>query len=406
MKKTVVALFTLCATGMACAQAAGSSKVELWGIVDAAVRHTTNEGPDQNSLTKMIGGGMSQSRWGINVEEDMGNGVKALVSLESRFNADTGEKDATAPYFQLSYVGLQTPYGRLLAGRQWNVLFDVVSSTYASFPYSPYMDAYKPELGMAMGARTSNMLKYTFATPDRSLVGSLQYAFQEGNDTKDLEAGFPGNAAQLPALIQAKTVSTLAGGAVKNVGGYLRYAIQPSVAVGAGYLRTELPGGTKVDAWTLGGSYKTGPWYFNAGYGLNKAKFDTPTSATSPVVVRNAFDRALLGAYWSGQTNGGFLPGDADKRQMFKLGVGYQVTSALNVGAHYFHAKQSGSPTGRSDGKANFFIVAADYAFSKRTDAYVAVDNTRISGGDAIFMDSVSKARSRTGFTVGVRHRF
>ena len=47
----------------------------------------------------MIGGGMSQSRWGINVEEDMGNGVKALVSLESRFNADTGEKDATAPYF-------------------------------------------------------------------------------------------------------------------------------------------------------------------------------------------------------------------------------------------------------------------------------------------------------------------
>ena len=97
MKKTVVALFTLCATGMACAQAAGSSKVELWGIVDAAVRHTTNEGPDQSSLTKMIGGGMSQSRWGINVEEDMGNGVKALVSLESRFNADTGEKDATAP---------------------------------------------------------------------------------------------------------------------------------------------------------------------------------------------------------------------------------------------------------------------------------------------------------------------
>ena len=45
MKNTVVALFTLCATGMACAQAAGSSKVELWGIVDAAVRHTTNEGP-------------------------------------------------------------------------------------------------------------------------------------------------------------------------------------------------------------------------------------------------------------------------------------------------------------------------------------------------------------------------
>ncbi len=47
-------------------------------------------------------------------------------------------------------------------GRQWNVLFDVVTCTYASFPYSPYMDAYKPELGMAMGARTSDALKYTY----------------------------------------------------------------------------------------------------------------------------------------------------------------------------------------------------------------------------------------------------
>ena len=75
-----------------------------------------------------------------------------LAHLEHRFNADTGDKDATAPFFQLSYVGLQGPYGKLTMGRQWNVLFDVVTSTYASFPYSPYMDAYKPELGMAAGA--------------------------------------------------------------------------------------------------------------------------------------------------------------------------------------------------------------------------------------------------------------
>ena len=405
MKNTVVALFTLCATGMACAQAAGSSKVELWGIVDAAVRYTTNEEPEQKSLTKMIGGGMSQSRWGINVTEDLGGGNTALVVLENRFDADAGNAAANAPFFQLAHVGLQTPYGRLTAGRQWNVLFDVVTSTYASFPYSPYMEAYKPELGMAMGGRTSNMLKYTFATQDRSLVGSLQYSFDENNDTKDIEAGLPGNAAQLPALIGAKALSTINGGAWKTVGGYLRYAPGNGLAVGGGYLRTTLPGGTDVDAWTLGGSYRTGPWYLSAGYGLNKAKFTT--AGANPIQnIRNQLDGAILGVFWAGQTNGGFIPGDADKRQLFKLGVGYQVTSALNVGAHYFHAKQSGSTTGRSDGKANFFIVAADYAFSKRTDAYVALDNTRISGGEAIFMDSVSKARSRTGFTVGVRHRF
>ncbi len=45
--------------------------------------------------------------------------------------------------------------------------------------------------------------------------------------------------------MQDQNRRALAGGAVENVGGYLRYAIQPS-ALGAGYLRTKLPGGTKV----------------------------------------------------------------------------------------------------------------------------------------------------------------
>ena len=85
------------ASGFACAQ---TSSVQLYGIVDVAVRHTSNEGPTTNpgqSLTKMVGGGMSQSRWGIKVEEDLGGGSKALVELEHRFNTDTGDKDATAP---------------------------------------------------------------------------------------------------------------------------------------------------------------------------------------------------------------------------------------------------------------------------------------------------------------------
>ncbi|MBS0495638.1 MAG: porin, partial [Proteobacteria bacterium] len=123
----------LCGTGAVMAQA-NTSKLELWGIVDVAVRHTTNEGAAKSGKTQMIGGGMSQSRWGIKVEEDLGGGSKALVFLENRFDADAGNAAIGEPYFQLSYVGLQGPYGRLTAGRQWNVLFDVVTSTYASFP--------------------------------------------------------------------------------------------------------------------------------------------------------------------------------------------------------------------------------------------------------------------------------
>jgi predicted porin len=397
-KTIALAALALCGSGASLAQSAGTSKVELWGVVDVAVRHTNNEGPGKDSKTQMIGGGMSQSRWGINVTEDLGGGSKALVTLENRFDADSGTPAFNMPYFQLAHVGLQGPYGRLTAGRQWNVLFDVVTSTYASFPYSPYMEAYKPELGLAMGGRNSNMLKYMFATPDRSWVGALQYSFDE-NNTAAKSASFPSSAAQVPAYVAA----TLNGGAWKSAGGYLRYSAA-GAAVGAGYLRTTLPGGTDVDAWTLGGSYRTGPWYLSAGYGLNKVKF---AAVTSPVVaLRNAVDGAFLGQAWAGTTSDGFQPGDANRRQLFQVGVGYQMTPQLNLGAHYFRGKQSGSASGLSNGNANFYVAVADYAFSKRTDAYFGVDHTGISGGSAIVLDAASKARSRTGITVGLRHRF
>ena len=448
MKTVVVAAMAACGMGAALAQST-PSKVELWGVVDAAVRHSTNEGADKGGLTELIGGGMSQSRFGINVEEDLGGGSKAIAHLEHRFNADTGMKDDTAPFFQLAYVGLQGPYGRLTMGRQWNVLFDVVTSTYASFPYSPYMDAYKPELGMAAGARTNNALKYTLATPDRKWVGTLQYSFGEKNNTKSVQdlgvnllgAKTGGQIAANSALDKKiyapgptligtakdvingavtaaaddpnpndlkNAVEDVGMGAMKTFGGFLRYSAN-GLSLGAGAMRTTLPGGSDLDAYTLGGSYRTGPWYLNAGYGINKFK-GTKFANRMDSYINYLTDRQILNTMWSGQTNGGFNGGyfddAADKRQMIKLGFGYQATPQLNLGAHFFRAKQSGSNNGVYNGHANFMVAAADYAFSKRTDAYAAIDYTKVSGGKGLILDVASQARSRTGITVGLRHRF
>ena len=90
---------------------------------------------------------------------------------------------------------------------------------------------------------------------------------------------------------------------------------------------------------------------------------------------------------------------------MLKIGFGYQVTPQINLGAHYFNAKQSGSASGVYNGRAHFYVAAADYAFSKRTDAYFAVDRTRVNGGSGMMLSS-NGARTRTGITVGLRHRF
>lgn len=364
------------------------SSVQLYGIVDAAIRHTNNEGANKSGLTKMIGGGMSESRWGINIKEDLGGGLSAIANLENRFWTDSGTPSTAQPYFAQSWVGLRsTSLGQLTMGRQYNVLFDLVTSTYASFPYSPYMDAYKPEIGMSLGARANNMLKYVAEFgPVRA---GLQYSFDEGNTFAK-----KGNAIDM----------TPGGLALKTAGGYLRYSAN-GISAGAAYQSSTLPAGTKVDAWTLGGSYRTGPWYLMAGYGQNKVKDSLGAAGAGAI-----FDAGLLNAYWTGSSNGGFIAGNApgnfaNKREMFKVGFGYQVTPQLNAGLHYYHAKQSGSATGVFNGKADFIVAVADYAFSKRTDAYFAVDHTKTKGGAGVMLDA-NGATKRTGITIGLRHRF
>ena len=392
MKKILAAGLLVAPFTVAMAQ----SSVTLYGIVDAAVRRTNNEGPAGNigmSQTQMIGGGMSQSRWGINVTEDMGDGLKAIANLENRFTPDNGAQGVGLPLFAQSWVGLQGSLGRLTVGRQYNVLFDVVTSTYASFPYSPYMEAFKPEIGMSMGARSNNMLKYT--AEYGAFRGSLQYSLDEGNTVNNLGA------------------TAAAAGAFKTAGGYLRYSAN-GISAGAGYLNTTLPGGTKVDAWTVGTSYRSGPLYVNLGYAVNERKGGAYALNTGSIV-----DSGVLGAFWSGSSNGGFLPGTpatgaanianlrdhANKRDMFKVGIGYQITPAINLGGHYYNAKQSGSASGAFNGRAHFYVAVVDYAFSKRTDAYFGVDRTRVNGGAGMSL-SANGARTRTGMTVGLRHRF
>lgn len=378
VKKTVA----LAVLGVTAPLAFAQSSVQLYGIVDAAVRHTTNQGANKSGLTEMIGGGMSQSRWGINVTEDLGGGLSAIANLEARFLTDSGVS-ASTNFFQQSWVGLRSKsFGQITLGRQYNMLFDVVTSTYSSFPYSPYMEAYKPEIGMSMGARANNMIKYV--AEFGPVRGALQYSFDEGNK------GPFTSAAQVPTAV---------GGATKTAGGYLRYS-DKGLSVGGGFLRTTLPAGTDVDAWTLGGSYRTGPLYFNVGYGLNKRK-----DAYSANPFNAAVDSTLLSLYWQGSSNGGFMAGNADKRQMYKIGFGYQITPQINAGMHYFHAKQSGSVGGAFNGKADFMVAVVDYAFSKRTDAYFGVDHTKVSGGSNVVLDS-NGATKRTGITIGLRHRF
>jgi predicted porin len=368
MKKASLALAILSASATG---AWAQSSVTLYGIVDAGVRYTSNGGAAKVAQPaygiaagagavapkQLIPGGMSQSRLGINVTEDMGGGLKALVNMEHRLNSDTGTV-AAGDFWRQVWVGLQSnDFGQVRLGRQYNVLFDIYTSTYASFRYSPYIEAFKPEIVMSAGARQSNMVKYLAQAGN--IYGEVQVSGGEG-----------------------------ANGTDKSIGGLVRYN-DGTIGAGGAYLQVTDLTGKKMKATTLGASYTAGPLYTHVAW------------------ARNEFDAGST-VLQAGFTAGWGLPINAaassvKKREMLLLGATYQLTNQLNLGVAYWHTTQS-AQIAIPDSKVDQLALVADYAFSKRTDAYFEVDNTKFSTGGAVrFSNGETK---RTGVMVGLRHRF
>ncbi|MFX1679700.1 porin [Mitsuaria sp. CC2] len=353
MKKAALALSILAASTSA---AWAQSSVQLYGIVDVGLRWTSNANAG-SSEKQVIPGGMSQSRLGVNVTEDMGGGLKAIANLEHRLNSDTGTV-AAADFWRQSWVGIQSAdFGRLTLGRQYNILFDIYTSTYASFKYSPYIEAYKPEIGLSMGARQDNMVKYLFEKGP--IRGEVQVSAGEGNSQN------------------------------KSFGGLLRYNQGP-IAFGGAFLQVEDTLGKKVKGYTAGGAYTSGPWYINLSWATNK------------------FDRGgLLGAAYTSGLLGNVLnaaANDVKKRDMISVGAAYQLTPQLNLGAHYWYATQThySAALANTKSKGHYVAFVADYAFSKRTDAYLELDYTKHEGA----VRFANNAEKRGGSIVGIRHRF
>lgn len=400
MKKAALAVAALAAcTSSAWAQ----SSVTLYGIVDAAARYTTNANPGV-AQKQLIPGGMSQSRLGVNVTEDMGGGLKALVNMEHRLNSDTGTV-AAADFWRQAWVGLQSSdFGQIRLGRQYNILFDVYTSTFASFRYSPYIEAYKPEIGMSMAARQDNMVKYL--AQFGNFYAEVQVSAGEGQS---------GAAAALPN---------------KTIGGLVRYN-DGKFGAGGAYLQASEQTGKKIKATVLGVSYTDGPLYAHASWGENR--FENPftllnqTSAAGfaasaapgslanvALTTRGAYTSGILGANIFNTASA-----DIKKRTMIMFGATYQLTPQLNVGANAWLTEQTHygtvqnlavpfrnalgfSTDANTKSKADFFAVVLDYAFSKRTDAYLEMDYTKLNG-QVLFLNGASK---RGGAMVGLRHRF
>lgn len=392
--------------------------VQLYGIVDAGV--TRVSGMPGGSVTQMASGIMEGSRWGLRGNEDLGGGYRAIFTLENRFEVDTGSlssrpisgsrlpdrlstaaalglNPALNPFVQAvnsgltteslgvnvgssgnrqfdrqAFVGLITPVGAVLAGRQYTPVFEIVAN----------FDSMKTQSGLA-----ANQVASFPPSVDIRLSNTLQYRIQQGGVTANLMYGM-GEA------------DTATNSGVNRFYGFMAMYKGDGFSVGAGYnTRNNDVGNKSLTNTAVGGSLDVGPGTLGVLYVTNKDRNPSVNGIrTNTALGANA--NTIANAYATALQQDG---------QLFH--VGYQVTFGANTVTFSVNSFNDGTAI---NADARSFGVAHTYALSKRTDLNFVLArvnnnaNSQVALGGNGYLGGFTRAAGvdSTSIAFGVRHRF
>jgi len=345
MKKSLVALAVLAASGAAFAQ----SNVTLYGVADIWFGRTSAEvtvNGDKildESQTVLESGGVSGSRWGIKGSEDLGGGLKANFQLEQGFKIDTGkatnmseeEGKFISGFNRQAWVGVSGGFGEVQLGKAYNA-FDDVSGLAASTFDSALAPINNVFLSAEFADALDNTIKYT--TPDfGGFSGAVSYSLGENKSADNSADKF----------------------------------------------------------YSLSATYENGPVAVGLGY----------ANADSDVADINAKAYRLAGSYDLGvakllATYGRVKEGDF-KTTEYEIGADVPLTPALTLSGGYARTKVT---IPGADGTLKSFGAAVAYSLSKRTTAYAGFNRTTGAVGiDELDFDADGKA---TIYAIGVKHTF
>lgn len=160
MKKTSLAVAIMSTATVSYAQ----SSVTLYGAVDNGLTYTNNQGGHYN--VQASNGALGSSKWGLLINEDLGGGYSTIARLENGFDINTGKMNNGGRLFgRQSYVGLGSPYGTVLMGRQYDLVLDSLIGLSASGRFGGILATHAADVDNVWGDYSlSNSIKYISPT--------------------------------------------------------------------------------------------------------------------------------------------------------------------------------------------------------------------------------------------------
>jgi predicted porin len=441
------------------------SSVTLYGIVDVGIENLDVGSMDATRLQSGISAG---SRWGIRGSEELRPGWRALFTLESRFEADTGsttnngalywcranDAPATAPTvcpgvaFVTTPPALQVPpaaqptivgglnavnnsllqaittvnaVGALFDRQAWGGLVTPVGAFLAGRQYTPAYEILNKF--NVIGDQTALQFGQGFTNPMIRANNSLQYRIELRGFSAAAMYGFGGSETQRGER------STSPTGGDDMYGANLQYNAT-NWGVGVGYNHNYVvpcntspgvPGcgsaqkHSGLQMLNVGGFIGFGPVKLYAQY----VKRDNDNPILQPADIQNLVITGSTAVLTTLQINSfdidtmRGLAGPTDS-VAYHGGISWRFGNSTLYGVYNYGKDDGRSAWATADAKASHYGVAYFYDFSRRTQLYAA----------AAFMDNSDQARMSpsaagyaTGFTtaagedarslqVGMRHSF
>lgn len=157
--KHAIKLATLAAVCLTPALAQAQSSVTIYGLLDVNVAH------ERAGSLKRSGMDVSElngSRLGFRGSEDLGNGLKAIYTLETAVRLDIGGMDG-AGFQRQTFLGLEGSWGRITAGRQYSPAFvalDPFEATGGADRTAGLLHRKTGSVARGYQVRFDNMIKY------------------------------------------------------------------------------------------------------------------------------------------------------------------------------------------------------------------------------------------------------